>query len=350
MIRRFLCACMGAVLVGTWALSDHAVAKPPDLPEDGTVNAAPQTSPPAPTIEVLPMPREETDITCPYLRGQALDRHACQIADPDMGREVLDNLKRLKEADNLLELAKDLARDGLLVEAMECCDRAADLCPGSPCAERAVQTMIELALGLVTPLSVADKSEELESKKSVITPEEKAEWERIWFVEMPSRLTPEWPRNGVFPYDEEPRVEPLVAGLMDSCYLLMRQGMQHEAARLARQAYALDPERVLADPLVYKMHLLAQPEGSSEESEPPTCPYSPTNGKPIREIVPRKKSSVAEETAPSAVDYVLMIGVNDKHGLRVGANCSLGSNVYHLSYKDGSLKIWTTPDAGKTKP
>ncbi|HTU92417.1 MAG TPA: hypothetical protein VMF69_20215 [Gemmataceae bacterium] len=324
MIRRLLCACVGAVFLGTWVSSAHAVAKPPDLPEDGTVTATPDTSPPAPIIEELPMPHEDAAITCPYLRQQRIDRHACQIADPDMGREVLDNLKRLKQADNLLELAKDLARDGFLAEAMVCCDRAAKLCPGSPCAQRAVDVMIELTQG--------------SDKNQVIT--------------MPN------PKYMLDSADSEPGSEVMVSGLMKACHLLMSQGMHHEAAELARQAYALDPQRVLADPLIYKMHLLAespatQPAGSSEASEPPTCPYCPNIGKPIREILPEKKKSDADDNSLSplsAVDYEFEAGINDNDGLRMSADCSLGSYVYHLSYKNGSLAIWKTTDAGKTKP
>ena len=95
--------------------------------------------------EALPMPREDSDITCPYLRQQMIDRHACQLADPEIGRDVLANLESLKKADKLLKLANELARDGFLAEAMVCCDLAAKLCPGSPCAQRAVDTKNDLA-------------------------------------------------------------------------------------------------------------------------------------------------------------------------------------------------------------
>jgi hypothetical protein len=54
-----------------------------------------------------------------------------------------------------------------------------------------------------------------------------------------------------------------VNGLMKACHLAMSEGRHARAAELAREAFALDPERVLADPLVYKMHLLSvmQDEG-----------------------------------------------------------------------------------------
>lgn len=280
MIRRLRSACAGAALAGTLVLAAAIVAEPP----------------------------KDAEITCPYLRQQKIDRHACPVADPDMGRDVIDNLNRLKQADNLMELAKDLAHDGFLIEAMEFCDRAAELCPGSPCAERAANTMLELALGIDSPPRGAEEIAE--------------------------------------PQTQEPGIKQLVSSLMDSCHLLMNQGMQLEAAKLARQAYAIDPQRVEADPLIYKMHLLSdspatQPAGASEASEPPTCPYCPTRGKPIREIVPEKK--------PSPHNYEWEAGVN-VGGLRLCADCSVSGNVYHMRYKQGRLAIWKTTDAGKTKP
>lgn len=278
MIRRLRSA--GAALAGTLVLAAAVAAEPP----------------------------KDADLTCPYLRQQKIDRHAGPIGDPNMGRDVIDNLKRLKQADSLLETAKDLAQDGFPIEAMECCDRAAELCPGSPCAERAADTMLELALGIEMRTSGAEEIAE--------------------------------------PQTQEPGVKQLVSSLMDSCHLLMNQGMQHEAAKLAQQAYAIDPQRVGADPLIYKMHLLAdspttQPAGASEASEPATCPYCPNSGKPIREIMPEMK--------PSPHNYELEVGVNAT-GLRLFADCSLSGNVYHMRYKHGRLAIWKTTDAGKTKP
>jgi hypothetical protein len=328
MIRCLLSACMGAVLVLAFAVPDRAVAKPPDLPEDGTGTAAHPVSSSSPTVEVLPMPREDTEATCPYHRQQRIDRHACQIADPDMSRDVLENLKRLEKADDLLELAKELACEGFLYDAMECCNRAAALCPGSPCADRATATMIELALGTLPSISENEEAAEAQRDEPV---------DKV----------------------SEPGVEPKVCGLMNACHLLMNQGMQHQAAELARQAYALDPQRVMADPLIYKMHLLAestpaQPDGVSEESEPQTCPYCGSIGKPIREIVPEKKKSAADDTSlivpPLSESMPFEIAVDAEGGLRLHADCPLGGNIYHLRYAHGCLAIWKTPDDSQTKP
>jgi hypothetical protein len=324
---------------------------------------ASETESPAPTIEILPMPDEDSDITCPYLRQQMIDRHACQIADPEIGRDVLANLECLKEADNLLEMAKELARYGFLTEAMMCCDLAANRCPGSPCAARAVDTLNELAISIIRPTTDTEESAEGDKDEPTAPPTQE---NPLWLQLFESMgLSQTWSGGMVLPKpnnvrdsaDIEPGVEPMVFDLMKVCHLLMSQGMQHQAAELARQAYALDPQRVSADPLVYKMHLLAEssptPAGASKESEPPTCPYCPSIGKPIREIVPEKKKSKDSPTTffvPSLppIDYEVVPALDGE--LLLSAECSLGDNVYHLRYKHGSLTVWTTTDASKAKP
>jgi hypothetical protein len=332
-------------------------------------------APPALAPELLPMPKEEpaTDgITCPYLRQQRMDRHACQLADPEIGRDVLANLERLQQSDDLLELAAKLIRDGYIIEAMECCALVADLCPGSPCADRAACMMLDLCLGL---------------RESMVTTEEaEAKTEEC---------------------QTKPGVEQQVDGLMKACRLLMNEGLHERAAELARQAYALDPERVMADPLIYKMHLLADtpakqpfgsthPAGKSEESEEPaTCPYCPSSGKPIQGILKQKKESksgpttllvpalppieyevvptldrvltesaktapaagaeeASEEEQPSGLPDLIesmmgSVGVR-ADGARLSCEWSCGGNVYHLRYGCGCLAIWKTPDASKSKP
>ncbi|HEY7426900.1 MAG TPA: hypothetical protein VH682_21875 [Gemmataceae bacterium] len=620
-------------------------------PEDSPAQET--DAPLTPDIETLPMPKEDATtngITCPYLRQQMKDRHACQFADPQIGRDVLDNLERLKQADDLIEIAKMLAHDGCIIEAMECCVLAEDLCPGSPSADRAAAVAFDLCFGFDKPAMAAEEAAEEEPDTptdshsqgqsvwewltqwiglpvNVYDPEPnkrilellhqsaeldtiEAEWERIWFTDMPSHLTPERVHGGICPddtpcpkrssakptietklnqsvtvnfnntplrdiiefiradsginiYVDEPalaekgicldkpitikledialksalnlilhgvhlvyvvkdevlhitteehahpnkleqriyavadlleheklpkksgitpckdgsrenrlidvitrtvlprswsamggsgaidyfpdtqslivnqtadaqdqiadllaalrrlydkenkakekshpkkkaeasRTEPGVAeevgGLMKACRLLMNEGLHEQAAELARQAYALDPERVMADPLIYKMHLLADTpvkpsSGSSEDCEPSSCPYCPSIGKPIPGIVPEKKASKSspttllipplppvdyevvpvldrvltepagaeeesEEEAPSSLQELIETimdgaGVDADGGLRLSGEWSCGGNVYHLRYHRGCLAIWKTPDAAKLKP
>ncbi len=334
--------------------------------------------------EPLAMPKEDAaagasadGITCPYLRQQMIDRHACQTADPQLGCDVLDNLERLKKADDLLELARDFARAGHAAEAFECYALVRDLCPGSPCANRADALALELYLAEVCdrPAGAEDAAEPRDESS-----------------------------------DKPAGVEQQVSGLMKACRLLVNEGLHEQAAELARQAYALDPERVMADPLVYKMHLLAttprqsfgssKPDGSTESSEPASCPYCPRIGQPIRAIVPDKKKrasgpttllvppmppvdyevvpvldgvltekdrpagveEASEEETPSSLDELVEsimgghgeslfgIGINGDGSLRVSGEWSGGGSVYHVLFNRGCLAIWKTPDAAKVKP
>jgi hypothetical protein len=323
-----------------------------------------------PKGERLPMPQEDTTegMTCPYLRQQAADRHACQFADPQIGRDVLDNLESLTMADKLLEVAEEFAQAGHICEALECCALAQDLCPGSPCADRAEGAMLDLYVRACEPATSPEAT--TDASKTA------------------------------------PGVEQQVNGLMKACRLLMNEGLHEQAAELARQAFAMDPERVMADPLIYKMHLLAttpRSAGSSESSEPSSCPYCQPIGKPIPGIVPDKKKTehppttllvppmppidyevvpaldrvltetaekakpagaeeTSEEEASSSLDELIEammggpgqmlfgFGVNADGSWRVSGEQTVGANVYHVLFSKGCLAIWKTPDAAKIKP
>jgi hypothetical protein len=90
-------------------------------------------------------PAPETGPTCPYLRQQAVaDRHVRLIAEPGLGREVLDNLRRLEEANKGLKEAKALARAGQTVEALKLLDRVRRLCPGSSYDEQVSEVLSEV--------------------------------------------------------------------------------------------------------------------------------------------------------------------------------------------------------------
>ncbi len=304
----------------------------------GDAPAEEYDAPLVPTLEMLPMPQEDGEapdgITCPWLRQQAVDRHACQFADPQIGRSVLENFERLEQADQLLGMAKELARAGCIGEALEYCAFAQDLCPGSPCAARAAEVMCELYVRLCEPAT-----------------------------------------------KPEPGIEQQVKGLMKACRLLMNEGLHEQAAELARQAFALDPERVAADPLIYKMHLLAvtpasHSAGAEEASEPPSCPYCPPAGKPIREIVPSKKKpksepatsvpsgseEASEEAGPSSLGELVEammggpgraqfgFGLNGDGSLRLCGECTYFGTIYHVLFSRGALAIWKTPDAAAVQP
>jgi hypothetical protein len=94
---------------------------------------------------------------------------------------------------------------------------------------------------------------------------------------------------GSKPADSKAGVAVQVRFLMKACHDAMECGRHQKAADLARQAYALDAEKVQADPMVYKMHLLADwhpgavktcPGGHGDypiecEESPPATPAKP---------------------------------------------------------------------------
>jgi hypothetical protein len=124
-------------------------------------------------------------------------------------------------------------------------------------------------------------------------------------------------------------VKEQVDGLMKACYFAAREGRNAKAADLARQAHALDPKRVEADPLVYKLHMLAE-KGQCEECETPretspACPKCPTD--PVENNVSLRPSlpAVDPEIVP-ALDRVLTKRWVGADGFeRVGVDFGSGS-------------------------
>ncbi len=57
-----------------------------------------------------------------------------------------------------------------------------------------------------------------------------------------------------------PGVAEQVTGLLKACYFAIEEERYEKAADLARQAFALDPARVLGDPIIYKFNLLQTPK------------------------------------------------------------------------------------------
>jgi hypothetical protein len=124
-------------------------------------------------------------------------------------------------------------------------------------------------------------------------------------------------------------VKEQVDGLMKACYFAVREGRNAKAADLARQAHALDPKRVEADPLVYKLHMTAE-KGQCEECEPaagstPTCPHCPTA--PAEDNVSLRPTLPAiDPEVVVALDRVLTVRTVGKDGLeRIGVDFNVVS-------------------------
>ena len=76
-------------------------------------------------------PEESALSVCPWMREQQRgpDRQAVLSTDIDLSHEVLDNLKMLRTAHELLGDARELGRAGRLLDALDCLVQADDLCP-----------------------------------------------------------------------------------------------------------------------------------------------------------------------------------------------------------------------------
>jgi hypothetical protein len=105
-------------------------------------------------------------------------------------------------------------------------------------------TLVLLTPHVVHSKADADKILEQEMKRTdrILSPE--------------AKQSQSYPAACGMPCLQVPGVDAQVSGLMKVCHLALSCGHHGKAVRLAREAYALDAERVAADPVVYKMHLL----------------------------------------------------------------------------------------------
>ncbi len=164
--------------------------------------------------------------------------------------------------------------------------------------------------------------------------------------------------------NEKAGVAEQVAGLLKACRLAAEAGETDHAADLARQAFALDPESVSADPLVYKMHLLsAAPKTGgcpAPRCEPRTdldCPRVPE----APEVLPPPTEEAEPPPSPDGgtlLNFLLAphgcgeLGLDPLDGsVRAACNVHCGGKVYNVRLRHGSLELWTTPDtSGSPEP
>jgi hypothetical protein len=158
-----------------------------------------------------------------------------------------------------------------------------------------------------------------------------------------------------------------VKGLMKACHLAFEEGRYDKAADLARQAHALDPRRVEADPLVYKLHLLGEEclkkggcPGSNEDKiegklkQPVSLNFEDA---PLKQVLADLREftginivvddpALAEEGI--GMDSPVTIQV-DRVSLKTALNLIL--KKVHLTYviKDGVLQV-TTKAQARGKP
>ena len=225
--------------------------------------------------------------TCPY----ACDRYVPAIAEVELSNSVLENLEKFIEAETLYQQACELVKSGQDNEALACLKKASDLCPAS----RYQEMRAELVSKMVCHDIFSGSHEDADTEEQEAPP---LECQPYWFGDedgpsdpaspAPEQssvtkehckavvLTPtmrvvriivlqpeqhqECPPACCMPCEapcKVPGVDEEVTDLMKACHLALSCGRYAKAAQLAREASALDAKRVAADPIVYKMHILA---------------------------------------------------------------------------------------------
>jgi tetratricopeptide (TPR) repeat protein len=125
--------------------------------------------PEAPVPEQISvMPKDllcEPPSVCPWMRGEVCpDRHVILLADPDLTRDVIDNLERLHHAETLLESARRFGRAGHLFEALKCLNAAMDVCPASRIHQRVALTAADVFVSQFLGATKAEAGAEEQSE------------------------------------------------------------------------------------------------------------------------------------------------------------------------------------------
>jgi tetratricopeptide (TPR) repeat protein len=366
-----------------------------------------EPSEPATPEPIGVMPKEcpcEPPSVCPWMRGEVCpDRHVILMADPDLSRDVIENLEKLHQAETLLESARRFARAGNLCEALKRLGAAAHVCPGCRFDEKVARTAADVFATYFLRAAKADaaaeeQSEPAQEKDGPRSPESlrirellnrsedlrqiEAEWERMWAKDGLPCLTPE-------------KVEAFVTGesktdkaaeLMKQFNAAFKEGRYAEALRCAEQAHELDPDnpvfvaavqvtrcqqcmqeghkpccdkpclgRCSSKDMVERSERAAERDIEKKLQQPVTLHYSAT---PLREVIDdlRERQGIdifvdkcALEAQEVSLEFPVSMRVEDV-SLKSALNLVL--NSAHLTYviKDGVLQITTKQAArGKTE-
>jgi hypothetical protein len=298
---------------------------------------------------------------CPGMCQRPAKRHVYQFTAPDLTGDVLHNLEKVQTAHRLMHLAEHLALSGRVGEALDCFDIVCRLCPG-----RFEGQVAEVMARAFAPVYGGPAEDAEDGTEELPAPQEDDE------APCPSAC----PKCERLHAAHVKGVHEQVEGLMKACRLAAEAGRHAKAAELARQAYALDAQRVLADPLVYKMHLLARqrdkgkarhchPEPGAEHYEP-ACPRSedghgPEAAGPTPPLPPVDAAVIADlerllEEAEAPHDGgVSLNGCNfdvdcSWTGLRMRGQVPLGGALYHLQFWNGAVSGWVTPNPADLTP
>jgi hypothetical protein len=280
MSLRFWMAPALALLAVTAAASIGA-AKPPDLPQQLkiTVEAAPGPAGfylnfhPLQMIPDVEFPCDEPSATP---NPCTPDRQLHGTVDASATHSVLENLDRLIEAGEMLEKAKAHAKAGRVIKALKCVARVCELAPGSTVAQGCDEVIIEVTHALAYSKVKKDRPGSEEAGEGCCGCAFLMKMNQMgmcWFAFFgekceamaKAKMAKKCPCNAAC---SKMGKEVMVDGLMKAAHLAMGAGYTDKARELVKQAHALDPKRVEADPLVYKMHLLPKKAGGEEHTEP----------------------------------------------------------------------------------
>jgi tetratricopeptide (TPR) repeat protein len=229
-----------------------------------------------PPIDLYPVNRpcpaaayatEETqapESTCPYLQKKKKEAEQSKHEEPSVEfPTAMENLERLIEANDLLTQCEQALEAKELEKARECCEKAQKLCPGSPLAHRAEDTM-----KFVMARFESESSEEAEQS-----------------VEMAKRL---------FHKADHYRLK----------------GKFAQAEKYYRLVKEVCPESKLAHRASAELRLLAlikaEVEAAAEEAEPKKSTEEPGEI-PLEPVIPEPISAVAEPTSVIHVDVELLL-------------------------------------------
>ena len=229
-------------------------AKPPDLPEKLkiTVDACPLL------LAINPIQAMADDCPCPCPFRACPDKHSRAEAGPLAERSVLENLERLLEAGDELEMAKKHAQAGEAGPALERLARVHALVPGSnvdaACAGVVGEVVARLFACPSIPAAVGGEMFVRQFGMCWM-------WQASKMCEAACA--------------SEAGKAVMVDGLMKSAHLALGEGRVGKARELVLQAHALDATRVEADPLAYKMGLLPIKDALGGEQPCDSCPLCP---------------------------------------------------------------------------
>jgi len=306
-------------------------------------------------------PREDSSKpscgVCPGMCPRPAERHVYHFTATDLTQDLLHNLEKLQTAHRLMHLGEHLASTGRVWEALDCFDIICRMCPG-----RFEAHVAEVMAQVFSPVySGSTEAAEDGAGEELPAPGEDHEE-----TACPSAC----PRCERLHAARGKGVAEQVEGLMQACRLAAEAGRHAKAAELARQAYALDAERVLADPLVYKMHLLAlkrdkgkarhcRPDHSAEEGEA-SCPRGGGCPTPMEVTLPPVDDGVVgalgqvlqeAEARPEPAPHHTGVSLHGRHfdvdcswtGLRMQGHVPLRGAQYTVQFWNGTLSGWATP-------